>query len=199
MRSLYVTLLIVFVDQLSKLLVKGYTLPFSGLQHRGMEQGQSVPLIGDYLKISFVENPGMIFGIETHPFLKFAVVFISAVAAIALLYYIYTIRNQSGLLKVSLVIILGGAIGNLIDRVFYAAAYGYGGLFQGRVVDFIEFRLLDLVFLGKTYIFNIADTAVTVGVFLLLLFYLLQKPDHLAVPATELPAENQSATAGTEN
>jgi signal peptidase II len=79
------------------------------------------------------------------------------------------------LLKLSLAFILGGAIGNLIDRMFYGIFYGYAPLFYGHVVDFLDFDFFHFTLFGRTFdrwpIFNVADAAVTIGVVILLFFY----------------------------
>ena len=76
--------------------------------------------------------------------------------------------------------ILGGAIGNLIDRMFYGIIYNYAPMFYGKVVDFFDFDFFNFSILGRDYdrwpIFNIADASVTVGVFILVFFYRRQ-PD----------------------
>src|SRR5690606_17398179 len=117
---------------------------------------------------NYVENAGMAFG------LNLGVPFLLGLFSIgAAIFLVYLIRRDSpyGItpFHTSLAIILGGAIGNLIDRVFYAALYGYGSLFEGKVVDFLDLDLPDMTIFGNTitrfgYIFNIADTAVTVGI-----------------------------------
>jgi signal peptidase II len=70
--------------------------------------------------------------------------------------------------------ILGGAIGNLIDRVFFGVIYGYAPLFQGKVVDFVDVDFFDINLFGTIYdrwpIFNVADMAVSIGVILLIFF-----------------------------
>jgi signal peptidase II len=71
--------------------------------------------------------------------------------------------------------ILGGAVGNLIDRLFYGVLYGDGPLFYGRVVDFLDVDFFNVNILGyhmsRWPVFNIADSAVTIGVLLLLIFH----------------------------
>ena len=71
--------------------------------------------------------------------------------------------------------ILGGAVGNLIDRLFYGIFYGYAPVFYGKVVDFFDVDFFDFSIFGRSYdrwpIFNIADAAVTIGVLILIIFY----------------------------
>ena len=70
---------------------------------------------------------------------------------------------------------MGGAVGNLIDRFFYGVIFGYAPLLYGKVVDFLHFDALGFTIFGKTFdsfpIFNVADSAVTVGVAILLIFH----------------------------
>ena len=77
---------IVFIDQVTKLLVKGFTLPIFNYYHQGMQLGQSIPVIGDFLRLTFIENPGMAFGIELGGQL-FLVIF-NILASAGILYYI---------------------------------------------------------------------------------------------------------------
>ena len=78
-------------------------------------------------------------------------------------------------LRIALAMILGGAVGNLIDRAFYGIIYKYSPVFYGKVVDFLDFDFFNFAIFGRNYerwpIFNIADAAVTTGVMILLLFY----------------------------
>jgi signal peptidase II len=71
--------------------------------------------------------------------------------------------------------ILGGAIGNLIDRIFYGVLFGDGSLFYGKVVDFIDVDFFDVDILGihlsRWPVFNLADAAVSLGVLMLLVFH----------------------------
>ncbi|MEX0602781.1 MAG: signal peptidase II, partial [Bacteroidota bacterium] len=64
MRILYVTGAIVVIDQITKLLVKGFSIGWLGVYHPGMPLGSSIPVIGDFLRLTFIENPGMAFGID---------------------------------------------------------------------------------------------------------------------------------------
>ena len=173
MRVLYVTLCIVFLDQVTKLLVKGFTLPIFNYYHQGMQLGQSIPVIGDFLRLTFVENPGMAFGIDIGGRL-FLTIF-SFMASIGIFYYIYHLRKEPFIIRLTLAMILGGAIGNLIDRIFYGVIFGEESLFYGKVVDFIDMDFFNIDFLAihmnRFAIFNVADASVTSGIILMLLFY----------------------------
>ncbi len=173
MRVLYFTGLVIVVDQATKLLVKGgFVLPFIGYWP-GMEIGSSIPIIGDFFKLTFIENPGMAFGIDVGGKL-FLTVF-SVAASAGILYYLYKIRQEALIIRFSLALILGGAIGNLIDRAFYGLIFGDGPLFYGKVVDFFDLDFFNINFAGfhitRWPIFNVADAAVSIGVVMLLVFH----------------------------
>lgn len=173
MRVLYATGLIVVIDQISKLLVKGFEIPILDLYHAGIPVGASYPIFGDFLRLTFIENPGMAFGIDMGGKL-FLTVF-SLVASTAIFAYLYKIRGEAIIIRLALAMILGGAIGNLIDRVFYGVIFGESPLFYGKVVDFVDVDFFDIDFLGihmtRFPVFNLADASVSVGVVTLLLFH----------------------------
>jgi signal peptidase II len=173
LKVLYVTLGIVFFDQLTKVIVKGFSLPFLGIIWEGMDYGQTIPLIGDILRLTYIENPGMAFGIDFGGKIFFAL--FSVIASIGIFWYLYTIRKERLRVRLPLALILGGAFGNLIDRVFYGVFYGEAPLFQGAVVDFIDVIFFNINFFGyqmtRWPVFNIADSSVTIGVILLLIFH----------------------------
>jgi len=174
MAVLWITLGVVLFDQTTKLMVKGSPwpiLPFQGLQY-----GQSVPFIDDIVRITYIENPGIAFGINI-PGFKVVFALFSIVASVAILLYLKRnlLRLRIGE-RIALALILGGAVGNLIDRVFYGVFFHEQPLFFGRVVD-----LVDIVFLHKWfgYIFNVADSSVTIGVALLAVLVMRRKAAHL--------------------
>ncbi len=171
MKVLIVTLFIVIFDQLTKLFVKGISIPKLGIDFKGIPYQSSINILGDFFKITYIENPGMAFGLQIGGklFLSLFTIF----ATILLFFFLYKNRRDGLLLRLALAFILGGAVGNLIDRVFYGKIYGYAPYFYGRVVDFLHFDFPNFTIFGKTIyswpIFNIADVAVTAG-FLLILF-----------------------------
>jgi signal peptidase II len=175
MRVLFISFFLVSADQISKLLVKGFSIPFLKLHYEGMFHGQRIRILGDFFQITFIENPGMAFGYDPGSNFKFYVSLFSLLASIALIVYLYISRKQSLSLRVSLAFILGGAVGNLIDRMFYGVFYGYAPLFYGRVVDFLDFDFFHFIIFGRAFerfpVFNIADASVTIGVLILIFFY----------------------------
>lgn len=188
MKVLYVTFVMVFIDQISKLWVKGFSIPFLNLRHEGMYYGQSINVIGDFFQLTFVENPGMAFGVDVTDNAKLWLSLFSIVASIGLFVYLYSVRKQSLSLRIALSMILAGALGNLIDRVFYGVFYTYSSLFYGKVVDFFDFDFFDFQIFGRTYdrwpIFNVADMCVSIGVLILLLFYKQHQQEHKEISIT---------------
>ena len=148
MRVLFVSLMVLIVDQFSKLMVKGFSVPVLNLNFHGMYIGQQIPVLGNLFDITFVENPGIAFGIDFGSSFKLMISIFSLLASIGIFLYLYKNRNKLFSLRLSLALILGGAIGNIFDRIFYGVFYGYAPLFHGRVVDFFNLRFFNL------FIFN---------------------------------------------
>ncbi len=175
-----VALVIVAIDQITKQLVVA-----------NMYQGQSIPVLGDWLRLTYTENPGMAFGIE---FGAPALVTIFSIVATALiLFYLARVGRLYTPYRYSLALVLGGAFGNIIDRVFYGALMYDEPLFLGRVVDFIHVNLWrghipeGVPFFGGNYvalfpIWNVADMSIVVGVVGILIF---QRTFHEALSAHE--------------
>jgi signal peptidase II len=196
-KVLYLSLVVLIADQLSKIYVKGVTLPFINLKVGGMQPGESIPVIGDFFRITFTENPGMAFGFNPGSDFKFFITIFSVVASIGLLIYLYSSRKKSLSLRIAIALILAGAIGNVFDRVFYGVLYHYAPLFYGKVVDFFDFDFFDFTLFGRSYerwpIFNIADASVTVGVLILLFFYKKHQEDEIKL------SENANAISESES
>lgn len=173
MKILYWSIAIVIIDQITKLKVKGINIPWLGVHFEGMPYQSSIKVWGDFFQITFIENPGMAFGLQLGS--KLFLTLFTIFATILIFFIIYKNRHETFLLRLSLAFILGGALGNLIDRTFYGTMYDYAPLFYGRVVDFFHFNIPDFRIFGKTIytfpIFNVADIAVTVGFVLILLGY----------------------------
>lgn len=192
MAVLYLTFAVVLIDQISKFLVKGGTLPLLNIHIQGMDYGSSINVFGDFFKITFVENPGLAFGIDVNETSKLFLSIFTLLATIGIFFYLYKSRSEKLIVRVALALILGGAIGNLIDRTFYGVFYGYAPIFYGKVVDFFNADFFDFTLFGRTYdrfpIFNVADSSVTIGVILLLLFHRTEK---------KIETENKLDTAST--
>jgi signal peptidase II len=200
-RVLFLTAFIVIADQISKFMIKGLEVPSLGISLKGMQLGTSIPVIGDFLRITFIENPGMAFGIEVVDGKLFLTLF-SIAASIGILLYLYVMRTEKLLFRISLALILGGAIGNLIDRTFYGVIYGESALFHGKVVDFIDVDFFNIelwgFFLQRFWVFNIADASVSIGVMMMLIFhrsFVDQEEERAAVhAAAESPREPDAAS-----
>jgi signal peptidase II len=162
--------ILIAFDQGTKLYFKGFS--FLGIEHHGLGYGQQIPVIGTILQWTYIENPGMAFGIQ-FGWGKIFLSLFSIIAGTFLAYLILKLKDFSFWIKLGFSFIFAGAVGNLIDRVFYGVFFNEGPLFYGRVVDFVQVDIPDIDFLGWSYfpIFNIADSCVTVGVIFLILFH----------------------------
>jgi signal peptidase II len=197
LKILFVTFFVVLIDQISKLFVKGIFIPRLGINIKGIPYQTSINIIGNFFKITFIENPGMAFGLQIGGklFLSLFTIF----ATILLFFFLYKNRNEGLILRLALALILGGAIGNLIDRVFYGKIYGYESYFYGKVVDFLHFDFPNFTVFGKTIyswpIFNVADISVTLGFLLILFGY--RKIFHKESPITPLLSGDHSTVQDT--
>jgi signal peptidase II len=173
MRFLWLSAFVVAVDQATKATVLQYMTPQNGVP-------QSIPVLGDWLRLTFTENPGMAFGLSFGP--PGTVTVLSLIATCLVAGYIYQVRDGYAPYVWSLALIFGGALGNIIDRVFYGVLLDYGTYFTGHVVDFIHVSLWrgfipDAVpLIGGAYmelfpIWNVADMAIVLGVVGVLFFH----------------------------
>ena len=182
MKVLYLSLIVLVADQISKFYIKGISIPSLNLKLEGMHLGESISVIGDFFRITFTENPGMAFGFDPGSDFKLLISVFSLVASIGLLIYLFVVRNKSLSLRIAIALILAGAVGNVIDRMFYGLIYDYAPLFYGKVVDFFDFDFINFSLFGRSYdrwpIFNIADASVSIGVFILLFFYKQHQEDE---------------------
>lgn len=181
-----IVILLLLLDQILKIWIKTH-----------LELHESIK-ITSWFYLYFTENPGMAFGIEVIGKLFLSIFRIVAVGFIG--YYLYSLvkKNYPFGFIACVSLILAGAIGNIIDSVFYGVIFdhsfgqvatlfpgggGYAGWLHGKVVDMFYFPLIETtwpdwlpIWGGQEFIFfrpifNLADSAICVGVFLLLLFY----------------------------
>ena len=141
MRVLFFSAIIVIADQISKSIIK-----------YSMHLYESIPVIPGFFHLTYLVNKGMAFGIDL-PIGIGIFSFLSIIISCFLVFILWRERENILLVRIALALILGGAIGNLIDRILFS-----------EVVDFLDFMIGDY----HWYIFNIADSAVTVGIILML-------------------------------
>ena len=172
--GIFVTCLLV-IDQVSKILVK-----------TNMQIGESIHVFGNWFQILFIENNGMAFGMQFGGSIgKLMLTLLRVVLVVIITIYIRKLLKKpetpAGVLF-GLAAILCGALGNIIDCLFYGVIFDYAPLFYGRVVDMLYFPLIDTVLpagfpiWGGQHIiffrpiFNIADSCITCGAIYLILF-----------------------------
>lgn len=165
---LIITILSVFADQLSKTLISSLLKP-----------GESIPVVGDFFRITFVLNPGGVFGTKLGSQNFYTLISILAIGVT--LWFYFKIKAKENILRLGLCLVLGGAVGNLIDRFRF-----------GEVVDFLDFDFFninlpprDILFfkfpgfsLDRWPVFNLADSFVLIGMCLVIIHLLFtqEKP-----------------------
>ena len=179
-KYLWVTLLVIVIDQASKLLV-----------HRYMHIHEEIDVLGGWFKLHYLLNPGMAFGIKwDNEFGKLALTIFRIGAMVGIGYYLIRMsgRKIHGGFLFCMALILGGAIGNVIDSTFYGVALNNAPLdsptrwFHGQVIDMLYFPLFHFswpswmpvvggeVFTFFSPVFNIADSSIFLGVVTILIF-----------------------------
>lgn len=131
---------------------------------------QNWDIIPGVLSFRYTQNPGMALGMRWAPTEVISVVAILATIGI-LGYVIYTMDRANNGYLVCMGLILGGATGNIIDRLVMGYIESYGGLLEGHVVDFIYFTLRINDFSVFPYIFNVADMAISCAIIIMLIFH----------------------------
>jgi len=153
-------LLVVTVDQLTKKLAISFL----------RDTAQSITIIPDLLSLTYTENKGVAFGMEFAP--PAVLLLLTGLITVIVLAYVIVSKNRTTLFLLPFALIVGGGTGNMIDRVLL-----------GRVVDFIYFDLYHGKIFG-TYlslwpIFNIADSAISIGACMLIIFHNRIFPDPI--------------------
>jgi signal peptidase II len=165
---LIITAIVLALDQLTKYLVSVNFTEGDG----GKE------IIHGFFKISYTENPGIAFGMLNHDNVRWLLVVVSVAAILVVIYYMMRARASSRLLMWSLALLAAGIAGNLIDRIRL-----------GRVIDFILLYF-------KTYewpVFNVADTAITIGAALMAIeLFIAPHADKAAVTAEGEPTSDRN-------
>lgn len=169
-------LIIVAIDQVTKHLVR--TSP-------GLQNWEIIP---GWLSFHYTQNPGMALGMDwaTTPIISI----IAILATIGIMVYIMRTIDRANLGYLACMgLVLGGAFGNIIDRLVMGYIESYGGLLEGHVIDFIHFTLRINGYPVFPYIFNVADIAISTAIISLLVF-------HKSILPVEEEAEEDAEEAG---
>lgn len=133
--------ILVIIDQVSKIIVTNT-----------LTNNKSVEVIKSFFYLTYTNNKGAAFSILTGK--RILLILVSLIVIGILIYYIKKTKIEKKINKIALSLVIGGSIGNLIDRIL-----------KGAVIDFLDFKIF-----GYNYpIFNLADTFIVIGVFLLLI------------------------------
>jgi signal peptidase II len=181
LRYFGVALIIILLDQTSKMLV-----------YHNMELHEEFNVIGSWFRIHYILNPGMAFGLEfSWSFGKIFLSLFRLVATVGIGYFMYLQikSHQKPLFLVCLALILGGAVGNAIDSIFYGVFLENNVIpnaptpwFHGQVIDMLYFPMIEGViphwfpvwsgqpFIFFSPVFNIADSSIFVGITMAIIF-----------------------------
>ena len=165
MRNLWLVPLTLVVDQVSKYVVQ-----------QTMTRHESIAVIGDFFRLTYIHNSGAAFGLNLGSPLLHTLISIVALGALAWLFW--TAPKGERLMRFSLTLVLGGALGNIVDRIRLH-----------EVIDFFDFGIGDL----RWPVFNFADTFVTVGIVLLAFSYSRQQKQAAGEGQTSDRPEEQIA------
>lgn len=142
-----ISLVLLILDQLVKIIIKS-----------NFKLHEELELIPNFFSIHFLQNEGAAFSILQNK--TYLLVLVALVCLIVMIYYIKKEKYFSKLSSISLGLILGGIMGNLIDRILYK-----------KVIDYLSFTIITYSF----PVFNIADIGITIGAILLIISYLLEE------------------------
>jgi signal peptidase II len=186
-RSLILIFVILIVDQILKYWIK-----------TNLQIGEELPVIGNWFLLHFTENEGMAFGFKfagNYGKLILSIFRIIAISAIGYYLWLLIKREENKVFIISIAMIFAGALGNMLDSAFYGLIFsdsnyslaefmpaegGYAPFLYGKVVDMFYFPIIQghypewfpfnagRIFIFFRPVFNIADSAITVGVFLLI-------------------------------
>ncbi|MBS10085.1 MAG: signal peptidase II [Gemmatimonadetes bacterium] len=154
MKRLWITVVALLVDLVTKELVTNR-----------FELWESVDVLGDFFRLTYIHNPGAVFGIKLGS--GTVHLLLSTVAMVIVISMLVKTPPEDRWGGIGLALVLGGAIGNIIDRLRY-----------GVVIDFLDLGIGDV----RWYVFNVADACVSVGVILLIIGYGRDQPEDQADP-----------------
>lgn len=168
-RLLIISLLIIILDQLSKTVVVHY-----------LQMGESTTVLGNFFRLTYVLNPGGVFGSKLGSQNFYTLV--SVLALVVTSWFFFKTRGKETWLRIGLCVVLGGAVGNLIDRLRF-----------GEVVDFLDFDFFNInlppvkvlffnfpgFYLDRWPVFNLADSFVLIGIVLIIACLLQSKEKSL--------------------
>ena len=139
-----------------------------------LDEWESFPLWQNVFHFTYVRNTGMAFGmLKDH---RWVFIVFSTVSIVALLVYLFCFRPESRWMQVSLAFIVGGGIGNMIDRILL-----------GYVVDFFDFRLINFA------VFNVADSFVCIGAGMMILYLVIDLVREIKLERAKKAEEKNNA------
>jgi len=141
-----------------------------------MKMGESISVLGNFFRLTYVLNPGGAFGTKLGSNIFYTI--LSVLAIIVAVWFFFKSKKEEKLLHLAFSLVLGGALGNLLDRFRY-----------GEVLDFLDFDFMNIqippikfgfidfsgFYLNRWPVFNIADSAVTIGMFLILWYVIIPR------------------------
>lgn len=203
-RYFLLALLVIIIDQVSKMLV-----------YHNMYLHQEINVLGDWFRLHYLLNPGMAFGFRwDNEFGKLALTVFRIGAMVAIGYYLWRMAKRDvhpGFLW-CMALILGGAVGNVIDSTFYGVLLNNhlpGSAtpwFHGQVIDMLFFPIFEFVWpdwvpgIGGDYflffspVFNVADSAIFVGVVIILVMQRKFFSDRHVKPGDKTAPEEEPSS-----
>lgn len=165
-KFLIITAIVFILDQASKIVVRKHML------------NESIDVIGDFFRLTHVENAGAAFGMSIGSDVTNRI-FFSITAVLLTIVLLFMFRSATHLCeKIAYSLIIGGALGNILDRLLF-----------GSVTDFFDFKFFSFI-MERWPIFNIADSAIVCGVTIMLTYYIIIEPRHRK--NTQPTKENES-------
>ena len=175
--SAAVVVVIVLLDQLTKWL----TVKF-------LDENESIEVIKDVFHFTYIRNQGAAFGMLSNT--RWVFMIISTVAIVGLSVYLWKFAPKSYWITLPVSFIIGGGIGNMIDRLFRYDIGAHGEKYY-YVVDFLDFRAFPEIW---EWVFNVADSFVCVGAAILFVWCLVTMKDEFKPSKNKVPSEEKEGT-----